>query len=637
VPIRDRRAERELIDKLRDDLNMVINQKVSVGGKEAVYFLERVQAFSEATLDSSQQPLADLAPLIPLVQVEDDIFKMKFVLKSTGDTLETACKERFAEPQNVLSAWREGLSMAPLDGGGWAPIPKAWLSRYGFMVQDILAARFSDDRVAPAAVPILGKLCKALDIPHQPCFDRLRPLIDGFDTLPESPPSAGFAATLRAYQQRGLDWLSFLSDAGLGGILADDMGLGKTVQTLAAVRGRTLVVAPTSVIENWAAETRRFRPDLEICLFHGSKRVLDASADIVLTTYGLLRNDLQKLANADWEMVVLDEAQNIKNPASQVARAAFKLRGQCHVALSGTPVENRLDELWSLFHFCNRGLLGTRSGFQKRFADPIGLGDRAVAELLRDRIAPFVLRRMKKEVAPELPPRIEQTLHCEFMDYERNVYDAVRAATSKEVVADLSKGKGVLAALEALLRLRQCACHVSLVPGHQAPTSSKLALLLERLGVSVAGGHKALVFSQWTSLLDLVEPLLGEADIDFVRLDGATQNRSRVVERFQSQDGPPLMLISLKAGGTGLNLTEADHVFLLDPWWNPAVEDQAADRTHRIGQTKPVMVYRLVTRDTVEERIMRLQQEKRHLADTALAGADKALSLTKEDLMSLLD
>jgi superfamily II DNA or RNA helicase len=637
VPVRDRRAERQLIDRLRDDLNLVTNRRVAVTGKEATYFLERIQVFSEAYLGSSQQILTNVDPLTPLIVVKDDVFSVTFVLESDDPTPGAAGRQRFADPNNVLGAWREGLTMAPLEGGGWAPIPREWLTRYGFLVQDILAARSSDNKVSPAAIPMLSKLCKALDLPHQPCFDRLRPLLEGFESIPEAPLPEDLTAVLRTYQQQGVNWLAFLSSAGLGGILADDMGLGKTVQALTAVSGRTLVVAPTSVLDNWAAEAKRFRPSLKVCMFHGPKRTIDTTADIVLTTYALLRIDLPKLMKPKWAMVVLDEAQNIKNPNSQVAQAAFKLKGEFHLAMSGTPVENRLEELWSLFHFCNRGLLGSRSSFQKGFADPIGLGEKDATNRLRERITPFVLRRMKQEVAPELPPRIEQVLHCELEAEERHVYDAIRAATSKSVVKKLSKGSSVMAALEALLRLRQCACHVSLVPGHKATISAKLTLLLERLEVTVANGHKALVFSQWTSLLDLVEPALAKAGIEFVRLDGTTRNRGQVVERFQSKDGPPAMLISLKAGGTGLNLTEADHVFLLDPWWNPAVEDQAADRTHRIGQTKPVMVYRLVARETVEERIMKLQEKKRRLADAALGVADRALSLTKEDLLFLLE
>jgi SNF2 family DNA or RNA helicase len=243
---------------------------------------------------------------------------------------------------------------------------------------------------------------------------------------------------------------------------------------------------------------------------------------------------------------------------------------------------------------------------------------------------------MKAEVAPELPPRSDAVLYCELEESERAVYDAVRAATQRDIVARFAEGASVLAALEALLRLRQAACHPSLVPGQHADGSSKIARLVEALEDAAADGHKALVFSQWTSLLDLVEPALREAGVPFVRLDGSTVDRAGVVARFQDPNGPPVMLISLKAGGTGLNLTAADHVFLLDPWWNPAVEDQAADRAHRIGQDRPVFVYRLVAKDTVEEKILALQQKKRAIADAALGEADRAAALTREDLLELL-
>jgi SNF2 family DNA or RNA helicase len=306
------------------------------------------------------------------------------------------------------------------------------------------------------------------------------------------------------------------------------------------------------------------------------------------------------------------------------------------MALSGTPVENRLDELWSQLHFTNRGLLGGRSAFDERFAKPIATGDPGAAERLRHKIRPFVLRRMKKEVAPELPPRIEAVLYCDLEEQERNVYEAVRAATRKEVVTRLAEGGSVLAALEALLRLRQAACHPSLVPGQFAATSAKIERLVGVLSDAAADGHKALVFSQWTSLLDLVEPHLTREGIAFLRLDGSTRDRGAVVTGFQDDNGPPVMLISLKAGGTGLNLTAADHVFLLDPWWNPAVEDQAADRAHRIGQDKPVMVYRLVAKDTVEEGILALQDRKRQLAEAALGAAGQAAAITREDLLALL-
>jgi SNF2 family DNA or RNA helicase len=413
------------------------------------------------------------------------------------------------------------------------------------------------------------------------------------------------------------------------------MGLGKTLQTICVLRSGSLVVAPTSVLHNWAGELRRFRPGLRVAVYHGAGRTLDADADVVLTTYAILRLDADALSSRTWEVVVLDEAQAIKNPESQVAQAAFRLRGDFRVCLSGTPVENRLDELWSQFHFLNRGLLGGRSDFRDRYAQPLAEGRAGVAERLRQRIRPFVLRRLKRDVAKELPPRTDLVLRFPLEQGERRVYDAILAATREEVVERLGGGGNVMEALEALLRLRQAACHVGLIPGQEAERSSKVDLLLERLGQAVEDGHKALVFSQWTGLLDKVEPHLEEAGVEFLRLDGSTRDRGAVVEAFQGEGGPPVLLASLKAGGTGLNLTAADHVFLLDPWWNPAAEDQAADRAHRIGQERPVFVHRLVAEETVEERILELQQRKRSLADAALGDAEAAASLTREDLAFL--
>ncbi len=346
---------------------------------------------------------------------------------------------------------------------------------------------------------------------------------------------------------------------------------------------------------------------------------------------------METLAAHPWQTLILDEAQAMKNPDSQVARAAGGLEAERRIALTGTPVENRLEELWSLFRVLNPGWLGTRGDFEERTAKPVAQGNTEAAQRLRERIRPFVLRRRKADVAPELPPRTDLVLRVELAPPERAVYDAVRAATLDDVVRQLEGGGGVLAALEALLRLRQACCHPGLVPGQdESIGSSKLALLVDRLLTVAADGHRALVFSQWTSLLDRVEPLLREESLDFVRLDGSTRDRAGVLRRFQADDGPPVFLISLRAGGTGLNLTAADHVFLLDPWWNPAVEEQAADRAHRIGQDRPVFVHRLVARDTVEERILALQAHKRRTAEAALGEADAAAALTRDDLLALL-
>ena len=284
----------------------------------------------------------------------------------------------------------------------------------------------------------------------------------------------------------------------------------------------------------------------------------------------------------------------------------------------------------------NRGLLGTRQDFDTRYARPIAEQDGEASERLRERIRPFILRRLKREVAKELPPRTDIVLRAELSASERAVYDTVRAATRRDVVDRLSQGTGVLQALEALLRLRQAACHPSLVPGQNAATSAKLELLAELLEEVVAEGHKALVFSQWTSLLDLIGPRLDSAEIRYNRLDGSTPDRGAVVGDFQRDDGPPVMLLSLRAGGVGLNLTQADHVFIVDPWWNPAAEDQAADRAHRIGQDRPVMVYRLVATGTVEEGILALQERKRGLAQAALGEAEARGAITRDELLELL-
>jgi superfamily II DNA or RNA helicase len=626
VPVRDEAAEKRLVLRLRDELDLVTGRRVDFDGADAIRFAERLRRF-QGHADDDDLLVADRRELLPRLTIRGDAFDLVF---ASGDS------ERAASAEAVLRSWRDGLGLVPLDGGGWAPLPRDWLERFGHVVADLLAARREDGTVSAVALPSLADLCDALDQPRPPGFEKLAPLIRGFEGIREAELPQGLEATLRPYQRSGVDWLCFLRDAELGAILADDMGLGKTLQALCAVRGRTLVVCPKSVVHNWAAEIRRFLPAMRSSIYHGGNRQIEQGADITLTTYAVLRLDLDLLAKQEWDAVVIDEAQAIKNPDSQTARAAYALPARFRVALTGTPVENRLEELWSLFHFTNPGLLGARSDFRDRYEGSISMGDADALGRLRSRIRPFLLRRLKRDVAPELPPRTDVILHCELDRAERDVYDAVRAAAQKEVVSALAAGGSVLAALEALLRLRQAACHPALVPGQTAECSSKVERLLLALEEAAADGHKALVFSQWTSLLDLVEPHLDRAEIAFTRLDGKTQDREGVVNEFQSPDGPPVMLVSLKAGGTGLNLTAADHVFLLDPWWNPKVEDQAADRAHRIGQDRPVMVYRMVAKDTVEEGILALQERKRQIADAALGEAGQAETLTRDDLLALL-
>jgi superfamily II DNA or RNA helicase len=647
VPVRRKDEERQLVQRLRAELDMIPGRRVDFDGSDATKFASKLREWQKRAGGDEAGAVFEGKPLHPrLVMSEDGTFDVVFEhaadLDDDGEPISTkdAHQRKRADAATVIRAWRDGLDLVPLEGGGWAPLPAGWLEQHGHRVADLLAARdTTTKKLATAALPDLGALCEALDVPKPLSVEKLAPLVKDFAGIPRVKLPADLDASLRHYQEIGVDWLSFLRDAELGAVLADDMGLGKTLQTICALRGRTLVVSPKSVVYNWADEIARFRPGLRTAIYHGAERELDRSADVTLTTYAVLRLDVAHLAEEEWDVVVLDEAQAIKNETSQTARAAFQLRGKFRVALSGTPVENRLEELWSIMHFANPGLLGGRSDFQERYNSPIANGEPNAAKRLRAKIRPFVLRRMKREVLPELPPRSEAVLHVELDETERSIYDAVRVATKKDVAAKLAQGGGgsVLVALEALLRLRQAACHPELVPGQHAMSSSKIERLLEALEEAASDGHKALVFSQWTGLLDLVEPHLQNAGIKFTRLDGSTRDRGAVVNEFQSDNGPPVMLVSLKAGGTGLNLTAADHVFLLDPWWNPAVEDQAADRAHRIGQDRPVMVYRMVAKDTVEERIFALQAKKRALADVALGDADHAGGITKDELLALLD
>jgi superfamily II DNA or RNA helicase len=624
LPVRDEGAERRLVQRLRDELNLMIGRRIEIHGREALGFAKRLESWA---IDDPEQSIAARTPLSPKIELDDDRFEATFELEGAPD--------KRASAASVLRAWRDGLGLVPLEGGGWAKLPIEWLSKHGQRLEDLLAAKGARDELPKSAAPQIARFCEALERPPPPSFARLAEGLASFERIPRAELPE-LAAELRGYQRAGVDWLCFLRDHELGAVLADDMGLGKTLQTIAAMKGRTLVVAPKSVVHNWAAEIARFRPSLRVSLYHGPRRTLDETADVILTTYAVLRLDVDRLASERFDVAVLDEAQSIKNPDSQAARAAFRISARFRVALSGTPVENRLDELWSVFHFASPGLLGGRSDFDERYARPIGSGEEGAAARLRALIAPFLLRRLKREVAPELPPRTDVVLQIELEEQERAVYDTVRAATKKDLLDRLQEGGNVLAALEALLRLRQAACHSGLVPGQRAETSSKVETLVEKLADAAADGHKALVFSQWTALLDKIEPRLEEAGIAFTRLDGSTLDRAGVVAKFQADDGPPVMLVSLKAGGTGLNLTAADHVFLCDPWWNPAAEDQAADRAHRIGQERPVFVYRMVAKDTVEEGILALQEKKRAIAGVALEGGGQATAITREELLALL-
>ena len=505
-------------------------------------------------------------------------------------------------------------------------------------------------RLAPVAVAALESLEGVgdfqADVRWRELQDRWRDAGSYDPPLPD-----GLRAELRPYQQDGFRWLARLSHWGAGACLADDMGLGKTLQTLTLLlhrraSGPGLVIAPTSVVANWASESARFTPDLRVRVYAGPAPgrfpLLDGlgAGDLVLTTYGLLQSDIGRFADIDWGSVVLDEAQAIKNPDTKRARAVRRLRAGFRMVTTGTPIQNHLLDLHSLFAFINPGLLGSSTGFKARYALPVERDrDANAREQLKRLIAPFVLRRLKGEVLADLPARTDVTLHVELSAQEAALYEALRRRALEDMSAPTAEsgGKRHLQVLAHLTRLRLACCNPALVQDVAAPPSSKLATFSDTLTELLDGGHKVLVFSQFVRHLKLIEARVQELGVAYQYLDGQTPpaDRQRRIDAFQSGKGD-VFLISLKAGGTGLNLTAADYVLHMDPWWNPAVEDQASDRAHRIGQTRPVTVYRLVTRGTIEEQIVQLHGRKRDLAERLLTGSDQPGRLDAEELLALL-
>lgn len=452
---------------------------------------------------------------------------------------------------------------------------------------------------------------------------------------------AGLNATLRDYQQEGLTWLQNLMQIGMGGILADDMGLGKTLQTLAHILSEknaqrlqqpALIIMPTSLIANWQDEAARFTPQLKVLTLHGPQRqrlfAEIAQADIVISTYALLSRDSQQLIAQDWHLLILDEAQTIKNPRSKAALCVNQLRAQQRLCLTGTPLENNLGELWSLFNFLMPGWLGDAKSFARHYRTPIEKhGNEQRLSHLKGRLKPFILRRTKLQVASELPAKTEITQHIDLSSAQRDRYETLRLAMDKKVRDEIQRvgvARSHIVVLEALLRLRQVCCDLRLLSEDDAQhysskDSAKIMHLLQMLRTLTAEGHRILVFSQFTSMLALIADELNKAKIEFVQLTGQTIDRRTPVQRFQNED-VPVFLISLKAGGVGLNLTAADTVIHVDPWWNPATEAQASDRAYRIGQNKPVFIYKLIARGSVEEKIQHLQQYKAALANSILDG-----------------
>ena len=549
---------------------------------------------------------------------------------------------------SLLRAIYEGNRMIELARGAIGVLPMDWLEKnaawmeLGELRGDNLIFRKNQSPVVDA---LLADNVKA-KLDGEFMAERAR--LEGFKGIEACEPTEDFKGELRGYQKIGLGWLRFLDQMAMGGCLADDMGLGKTVQALAIIdllkkegrEGPSLVVCPKSLIFNWHREIKRFTPHLKGVSYTGPKRsaVFEKfdDYDIILTTYGTLRRDIGKLIAQKFFYVILDEGQAIKNPDSQNAKSAMLLKAERRLILSGTPIENHLGELWSLYQFLNPRMLGSESSFKTRYGSGIDADSSSLA-FLRRTLRPFILRRKKEEVATDLPEKIEETITCEMEAEQKKVYNKIKRRVKSNILGKVSHqglARSKLHILEALLRLRQAACHPALIDDEYAEHGSgKFKVLLSMLNEVEDEGHKVLIFSQFTSLLALLRKQLDEKGKVYEYLDGKTTNREGRVDHFQNDPNVKFFLISLKAGGVGLNLTAADYVFILDPWWNPAVEAQAIDRAHRIGQDKKVFAYRFVSGESIEERITDLQESKRKLADSIVTGSDSVIKdLTKEDL-----
>lgn len=562
--------------------------------------------------------------------------------------------------EKIWRAWTQGKRYVQLKDGSYSSLPETWLERVSHKLQalGLDPSKPPKEQYAQFEAPVLDNLLDDLPgVMTDSFWDNLREKIHAFKEIKPVPPPKGLNAELRGYQKQGLAYLNFLREYHFGGILADEMGLGKTVQTLSFLQhmvehGATLpnlIVVPTSVLPNWEREAAKFVPQLSRLTIYGTRREnmfkQISKSDIVLTTYALLRRDLEELEKHEFNTIILDEAQNIKNPNTITARSVRHIKAGMRLCLSGTPIENNLFELWSLFEFLMPGFLGAQHAFKRGVVKPIKEGDDETLAFLRTRVRPFILRRTKSEVAKDLPPKIENTYFCGLAEEQAELYAMLAKKLKEQVLSTVDKNgiaKSQMSILDALLKLRQICCHPRLlkvdIPGvTTALPSGKFDAFKDMVIDIVEEGHRVLVFSQFVQMLHIIRSWLQISEMPFCYLDGSSKDRLEQVDRFNDSDDIPIFLISLKAGGTGLNLTSADYVIHYDPWWNPAVENQATDRTHRIGQTRQVFSYKLICQNTVEEKILGLQDAKKGVAESIIPGAEAWKSLSREDLEMLFE
>jgi SNF2 family DNA or RNA helicase len=553
-----------------------------------------------------------------------------------------------------------------LPDGSIAILPEIWFSRYknifefGKTTEDTLRIHKQHFAILSDTLTEEGKLGS----------ERLETLL-ALDHIPAIGPPAGLNCTLRHYQAEGLNWLSFLQTAGLGGCLADDMGLGKTIQTLALLqhnkenmtpfpanespgelslfsstdaRFTTLLIVPATLIYNWENEIKRFVPEMQICSYKGNHRKKSTSYfhnfDIILSSYHTIRQDIDLISTFKFHYIILDESQVIKNPSSMLYKTVTRLKSQFKLVLTGTPVENSLTDLWTQLNFVNPGLLGELSFFRREFAKPIEkMGDDDKEHKLRKIIKPFILRRTKEMVATDLPPVTEQTVFCDMTEEQHKLYDEEKSSVRNSILKSIASTgieKSAIVVLQGLMKLRQISNHPVMAYDDYSFGSGKFETVLQDMESIISEGHKILVFSSFVRHLNLFAEELNKKRIRFAMLTGSSTNREKIVNSFQNDAGNKIFLISLKAGGVGLNLTAADYVFILDPWWNPASEVQALNRAHRIGQNKSVFVYRYITSNSIEEKIIRLQEKKSKLADTFISSNNPLKDIDIEQILNII-
>ncbi|MFP4167835.1 MAG: SNF2-related protein [Desulfonatronovibrionaceae bacterium] len=658
---RDQDAEAELINKLTQmEFQARNNALWFLEPEEAITFLldsypilvKDYRVFGEQNLSRYK---VRLSPPTVVAKVESDEDDKWFDLE-----LNVEYDDVQVPIDKIWKAWTEGKRYVQLKDGSYTSLPESWLKKLGHKLQ---AMGLDPDKPPKTKfqnheVPVLDNILEDVeDVQADSFWNELREKLHSFEEIKQIDPPQNLHAELRPYQLQGLSYLNFLREYHFGGILADEMGLGKTIQTLAFLQymlehkrpGPNLIVVPTSVLPNWEREAAKFVPDMKRLVIYGTKReemfkeIKDSN--LVITTYALLRRDLEELLKHDYNTIILDEAQNIKNPNTITARSVRRLKGDFKLCLSGTPIENNLLELWSLFEFLMPGFLGSQHAFQKGFVKPIKDGDEESLEYLRNRVKPFIMRRTKSKVAKDLPPKMEHVYYSALMDDQMELYSGL-AKKLKEQVLQRVDEKGIagsqMSILDALLKLRQICCHPRLLklemPGMSTNLSSgKFEAFKDLTTNIIEDGHKVLVFSQFVQMLHIIRSWLNMHKIPFSYLDGASKDRFEEVDKFNNDPQTPIFLISLKAGGTGLNLTAADYVIHYDPWWNPAVEDQATDRTHRIGQTKKVFSYKMICENTVEEKILKLQEQKKGVAEAIIPGQNAWKNLTRDDLEMLFE